>query len=206
MSHIISYCHIKTDKCFVNGQELNFKRDSSSFLKSLYHNLNLDYSKFHKMDKLAKIGFLGTELLKEECPEIKKYNDNEIALLFSNKNSSALTDLKFQESYNNGGSPSPALFVYTLPNILLGEIAIRNKWYGESIFSISPKFDPNYFINNTTILLNKKSTASLCGWINLSDNEIDAFFFFVAKKDLKQLNLQLNSTQLLELFNNDTKK
>jgi 3-oxoacyl-[acyl-carrier-protein] synthase-1 len=32
--------------------------------------------------------------------------------------------------------PSPSVFVYTLPNIVTGEIAIRNKFYGETSFYV----------------------------------------------------------------------
>ena len=43
---------------------------------------------------------------------------------------------RFQETIQHADSyyPSPALFVYTLPNIVTGEIAIRNKYYGETSF------------------------------------------------------------------------
>ena len=37
--------------------------------------------------------------------------------------------------------PSPALFVYTLPNIVSGEISIRNKWGGESSAYVLASYD-----------------------------------------------------------------
>ena len=37
--------------------------------------------------------------------------------------------------------PSPALFVYTLPNIVAGEMAIRNKLAGETSAFVLEKYD-----------------------------------------------------------------
>src|SRR3712207_7060242 len=35
--------------------------------------------------------------------------------------------------------PSPSVFVYTLPNIVTGEIAIRNHYHGETHFFVIPR-------------------------------------------------------------------
>ena len=199
MSYISSFCHITTSTCFVNGVEV-LKATEGDFLKELYLSLGIKYSKFHKMDMLSKLAFIGSELLIKEMPEIANYGENDIALLFANKTSSAVTDLKFLDSYKEKGFPSPGLFVYTLPNILMGEISIKNKWYGENMFTIQPQFDAAYFANYSSILLNKNSEAALCGWVNISEEKIESFFFFIAKKDLKQLDLQLSSEKLKELF------
>ena len=202
MNYISSYCHISSASCSVNGKIINtFNTDSlDEIISELYTSLGIKYSKFHKMDELSKVGFIGTELIKNSFPEIESYGENDIALLFSNQRSSAKTDIKFLDSYKDGGIPSPSLFVYTLPNILIGEISIRNKWFGENMFTISKNFDTEYFTNYCNILLNKNAEAALCGWVNVDDNKIEAFFFFVTKKDLKQLNLPLESKILNGLY------
>lgn len=202
MNYVSSYCHIKLNKCYVNGKPIHsFNCDSiDDFIKEFYKSLALEYPKFYKMDRLAKTAFLGTELLKNECPEILNYGDNQVALLFSNNNSSALTDVNFLTSYQNGGVPSPSLFVYTLPSILIGEIAIRNKWYGENLFTVAEYFEAEYFVNYCNILLQKNAEAALCGCLAIDDDKIEAFLFFVTKKDSNQLNLPLQSKQLLELY------
>ena len=202
MSYITSYCHISFNKFTLNGEnEQAFNSDSiDSFTKELYKSLEIEYPKFYKMDRLTKTAFLGSEILKKDFLALANYKDDDIALLFANNNSSALTDRKFQESYQEGGNPSPALFVYTLPNILIGEISIRNKWYGENMFTVSKKFDADYFTNYCESLLNKNSEAVLCGWLDINNDKVEAFLVFTTKKDLKQLNLKLDSKQLLEIF------
>jgi hypothetical protein len=186
----------------VNGKTIHTSKsnDIAIFTSNLYSILGIKYSKFHKMDQLSKVAFIGSELIKKDVSEIKSYGENDIALLFSNRKSSATTDLKFLDSYKDGGIPSPSLFVYTLPNILIGEISIRNKWYGESLFTISKNFKTTYYSNYCKLLLDKNSEAVLCGWVNVDDGKIEAFFFFVTKKDLKQLNLRLDSNNLMELY------
>lgn len=200
MSYIASYCKITSENCWVNGvkYKLENKDDSNSLLKNLYNSLDISYPKFYKMDDLSKISFLGSELLIQVYPEIKNYNDNEIALLFSNNNSSAVTDQKYKETYDDG-VPSPALFVYTLPNILIGEIAIRNKWYGENMFTISKKFDANYFNNYCNILLNKNVEAALCGWINTTKKKNGSFLIFSYKKRFKTIKFTIKFNSIIRV-------
>jgi len=202
MSFITAYCRISKELVIVNG-EIIFRKDEISaddFTKQIYKNSKLDYSKFYKMDLLSKFAFLGTEILKAHSKKITEYGDDEIALLFSNSVSSADTDIKFQKSYLEEGSPSPSLFVYTLPNILIGEIAIRNKWFGENLFTIFPKFDSDFFANYCNILLSKNTEACLCGWINILDENVDVFLFFVEKTEVNRINSPLNSEALSILY------
>ncbi len=148
---------------------------------------------------MSKIGIIGVELLKSRNEKITQYSDDDIALVFANKNSSANTDLKFQKSYQEKGSPSPSLFVYTLPNILIGEIAIKNKWYGENIFTVADQFEPDFFENYCNILIPTKAKACICGWVNVLENKIDAFLFTLEIIDSTELNLPLTSNNLLNL-------
>ncbi len=151
------------------------------------------------MDLMSKIGVIGSEILKSQNGKIVDYDDDEIALVFANKNSSANTDVKFQQSFKENGSPSPALFVYTLPNIVLGEIAIKNKWYGENIFVVSENFDPEFYENYCNILIPSKAMACACGWVNVLNDSIEAFFFFVEKEASTEDSLPLTSNNLLNL-------
>ncbi|WP_238305750.1 hypothetical protein [Hoylesella marshii] len=55
-----------------------------------------------------------------------------------------LTDQKYQATIQHTEQfyPSPATFVYTLSNIVTGEIAIRNKMHGETSFFILENKEP----------------------------------------------------------------
>jgi len=204
MNFISSYCYIKNNTIHSDGIVFHTgESDISALLKATYKNLNLEYPKFYKMDILSKTAFIGVEILKNKRPEISKYEGDEMALLFSNRNSSADTDIKFIKSYQEDKAPSPALFVYTLPNILIGEIAIRNKWYGENLFVIHPSFDPDFFSSYGNILLSKKQNACICGWVNVIEEDIECLLFFVEKIDTQKLNLPFTS-EILKTIYNDT--
>jgi len=113
--------------------------DLSEFLKSAFKELNISYPKFYKMDKLCQLAFLGAEYLLRENKVT--FGDGEVALCFFNRNSSLDSDSRHQRLINEGNHVSPAIFVYTLPNIMLGEIAIRNKWYGENLLILKRDFN-----------------------------------------------------------------
>ena len=116
--YITEYCIIekqqiiKNDNIFFQSDEVDF----SAFAKAFYKNLNIEYPKFFKMDALSKLAFLASEILLNQ-----EENDENIALLFSNKSSSLDTDLKHQKTIQNKKDyfSSPAVFVYTLAYICL---------------------------------------------------------------------------------------
>lgn len=199
MKVITAYCNLRADACAVNG-EIVARRDADSgdsWFKQIYKQQELAYPKFYKMDMLSQAGYLASELIKRFNPGIAEaYADNEIALVFANASSSAETDRRFSQSYQDGGSPSPSLFVYTLPNIVLGEIAILNKWYGENMFAVLPKFAPGFFLDYGKILFASGSRALLCGWVEVTADTTDVFLFWVEEKEQ---GLEWNEENLLHL-------
>jgi hypothetical protein len=200
MTRIKAYCHLREDFCSVNGQVISkWDNDSEdSWFKQIYKAQEFAYPKFYKMDKLSQAGFLASELIKRAYPEmVTAYKDDEIAMVFANQSSSADTDLRFQRSYEQNGAPSPSLFVYTLPNIVLGEIAILNKWYGENMFAVLPKFAPDFFVDYSRILMSAGSKAVLGGWIGIKEKQVNVFLFFVENEGLGEV--EFNAENLSEL-------
>ena len=182
MSFITTYCHLDNESCSVNGKVIANRDTESpdSWFKQLYKNQEFLYPKFYKMDTLSQAGFILSELIKRAQPTIATtYGDDEIAMVFANQFSSADTDLRFRKSYQEQGAPSPALFVYTLPNIVIGEIAILNKWYGENMFAVLPKFAPDFFVSYADILMSTGSKAVLCGWLGIAEEKVNVFLFLV---------------------------
>ncbi|MBN2165426.1 MAG: hypothetical protein JW717_04040 [Marinilabiliaceae bacterium] len=150
----------------INNQEF-FSDDSveeDSFLKLLYKKLELKYSKFYKMDVLSKLGFLSVELLLNG--ERIKTESGETAIVFANRSSSLYTDIEYQKSIDE--IPSPSVFVYTLPNIVIGEICIRHKFYGENMFFVQEKYDKKFLINYVSTLFRTTETKNaIVGWLEV---------------------------------------
>ncbi|CAG4995041.1 hypothetical protein DYBT9275_01531 [Dyadobacter sp. CECT 9275] len=183
MSFITSYCRISHDRCTVNGEMVASRKfTEDTWLRELYKETGLSYPKFYKMDQLAQAGFLAFEALRKVNPDLSSYRDDAVAMVFANSHSSADTDQRFQKTYQENTAPSPALFVYTLPNIVLGEIAILNKWYGENMFAVLPNFAADFFVNYGNILLSGNTEAVLGGWLDILDDKIEIFLFFVETK------------------------
>lgn len=103
--------------------------------------LGAPYPKYFKMDNLCRLGYVASEMLLKDSADRFTPREDTAVILF-NANSSIDNDRKYlatitpEEFY-----PSPSLFVYTLPNIVTGEIAIRNKFMGETSMYILEKQD-----------------------------------------------------------------
>jgi len=199
MNYITTYCRISANSLSINENKTKTNHtDLSSNLLGIYKSEGLKYPKFHKMDLLAKAAFIGSELILKENNTLENYKDDEIALIFSNSESSEHSDLKFENSYKDN-SPSPSQFVYTLPNILLGEIAIKNKWYGENIFLVLPIFDVGEIKQQIELMLMNGSKACFCGWVNVSDSNVDVFLFTIEQNQPDAIELTENN--LIKIYN-----
>jgi hypothetical protein len=144
------------------------------FLSEIYNSLGIDYRKFFKMDALSKAGFLASELLLRDLDKTQPKED--MGIILFNHSSSLETDETYQHTINEKDNyfPSPAVFVYTLPNIVTGEIAIRNKIHGETAFYILHKFNAELI---TEIVMDTFAGTSLkyllTGWLEVFYNKID---------------------------------
>lgn len=176
---IVAHSYIDSKGLWLNGHCIKSSEQEENWLKSLYQFSAVEYPKYYKMDDLSKMSFLASEQLRSFIPsEIDQ--ENELALIFANASSSQLTDVKFHESYAVQGNPSPSLFVYTLPNILTGELCIRNKWYGENCFFISEQFDAQLFLDQLTFAFQHGNKSCLCGWVEAKkDGSHECFLFLV---------------------------
>ncbi len=115
---------------------------SADFLLSVYQHFDLQYPRFYKMDNQSKLGWLASELLLKGNFHPAGYRPEDIAVVLSNANSSLDTDYKYMDTVAD--IPSPSVFVYTLPNIMIGEICIRTKFKGENAFFLFEAFDAGF--------------------------------------------------------------
>lgn len=178
---IINSCKISRQKVWLNDKIIY---DNSSevvdlpvFLKNVYKNFETAYPKYFKMDLLSKLGFLCADILLNNTPEIKNNHTKEMAIILANRNASLDTDTKYHQTVKDPENyfPSPALFVYTLPNIVIGEIAIKHKITGENSFFVFEKPDMAFIRNYVSVLFeNKTSNAALWGWVDVLKKDYEA--------------------------------
>ena len=169
----------------LNDQPLTCQAKGSALLTELYRNHIGDYPKFFKMDTLSKLGFVASELLlqAEGKPRFEPCEDR--AIIFFNRNASLQADTCYQATIQDPEHffPSPAAFVYTLPNIVTGEIAIRNKYYGETSFIVLAEYDPTVMAQQLQNAFHDPMTNSILGgWLDCTDEDhFEANLFLLFK-------------------------
>ena len=158
----------------VDGEPLVVEGQGMALLKELYRRFVGDYPKYHKMDPLCKLGFLASELLLDAesraagTPRFVPREDRAIVLV--GRHASICADRAYQETIQRADDyfPSPSAFIYTLPNIVTGEIAIRNQYHGETAYfaqATSGQAEPllaNAFRDPDT-------RSVIGGWIDMAD-------------------------------------
>lgn len=198
---IISYCIIQNSAVY-KKENLLYKQDEEpleSFLEKAYSSFNLSYPKFYKMDNLSKLGWLTSEILLKDEQLKERYNLQNIGIVLSNANASLDTDIHYSGTIND--IPSPAVFVYTLPNIVIGEIAIRNGFKGENAFFISESFDAALLQKYVEMLFASNAVqACICGWVEVLEDGYKCVLYLV-EKEAGSLKMEFTAEHLEEIFN-----
>lgn len=177
--HITSHSRITNDKIVVNGNEIIIARSDNkkpSWLNDIYRTIKLDYPKFFKMDQLSKLGFIASELVLSNTQNREIPKQKSGVILF-NRSSSLDADKTYQETISDSENyfPSPSVFVYTLANIVTGEIAIRNKFHGETSFYIEKEFDAQSLFETVSDSFRQNDLQQvICGWVEVEDAHYDA--------------------------------
>ena len=183
LNYISRYIHI-SDQGILLNDEVIYRADGkkgAELLVDAFKALAVNYPKFYKMDNLSKLAILATELLLRDSHFAGKYKPEDMAVIVSNANSSLDTDQRYWDSVV-AGAPSPSLFVYTLSNVMLGEICIRWGIKGENTCLVSEQFDAAFQTDYVNSLLDL-GNAEVCisGWADYLDGEMEAFFMLVEK-------------------------
>ncbi len=168
----------------IRYSKLICKHDSDS-LSQIYREKEYKYPKFFKMDNLSKSGYLLSMELLDEFPELE--NRKNISVICYNSLSSIVTDRNFANTiHKEEYFPLPSLFVYTLPNIVTGELCICHKFEGESSFYVSKEFSATLISNQISDCINLGSDAVLTMWHEIVDDNIRAIMFYVKKDDIQE--------------------
>ena len=190
----LKYTVITDKTALVNGRRLENEHTGAAMLTELYRAFVADWPKFFKMDTLSKVGFLASELLLKECGESRmeteEYTSVRAIVLFGTT-ASLCADRNYQETIQDSDNyyPSPALFVYTLPNIVTGEIAIRNHYRGETSFYVLDGLDTKAMAFHIQCAFQDRLTESvLAGWVDsCANDDFRCFFTLVGRDDVQDL-------------------
>lgn len=176
-------CTIKEGKIVENGKtvfDLETSMPAVEFLTTAYRALGFNYPKFFKMDNLCKLAFLAAEVLLQKivCNE----STENLSIVLFNSASSLDNDEKFNASLAD--FPSPSLFVYTLPNVMLGELCIRHKIYGENILFVTEKPNMEQIVEQVKIVAKETDMRHfICGYIDFYKENYEAALMYLSFTD-----------------------
>ena len=175
-----------------------------AFIRERYRALADPNMKFSKMDDLCKLAYVAScELLagrRPDCPAER------IGVVLANRSASLDSDMRHQAviDADDGGGASPAVFVYTLPNIMLGQVAIKHGLKGESTFFAFPDKSSNFIREYAASLIAEgRMDAVLWGWCEFDGGSYDCELTLTEKTGqdtMEDLELQLKQ-QIIEALN-----
>ena len=178
----------------LDGKAVKTEGEGLSLLRNAYQAHIGGYPRFHKMDALCKLGFVASDLLLQ-AEGGRSFDENghareealreDRAVILFNSGGSLKTDRQYQETIDAAGGyyPSPALFVYTLANIVTGEICLRNGYCGESSFYVLPEKDLVLMERMVGESFVDQSTQSaLWGWVDYPGEHAFEAEMYLAEK------------------------
>lgn len=123
---------VESSRILLNDKEVYSLEsdDFQDFIRSAFKTVCAPNMKFYKMDSLSKLGYVASEILLDGI----EYGEEDCGLILSGVYGSLDTDIRHQQIIDTetDASASPAVFVYTLPNVVEGEISIRHHIKGEN--------------------------------------------------------------------------
>ena len=177
--------HLTENGVTVDGNNVEVSSNGKSMLTELYKKYVGNYPKFYKMDIQSRLGLIATELLlSAEDKDLtgngkKRFEErSDRAIMLVGHSGCLVADENYMQSICNADDyyPSPERFVYTLPNIVTGEIAIRNHYHGETGFYLLNNKDKKIIQDIILTAFEDSSTESVVGgWIECeSENKFEA--------------------------------
>lgn len=158
---------ITPESLLIDDKLIPTENTGGLLLSEIYKEFLSDGSRFHKMDLFSKLAYIGTGLLAKNF--LDKFASEDIALFLFTLNGSVLADRKHLSTFSNPEEyyPSPSVSINTLPNVVLGEIAVRNSIKGETTLVMLPEEDQTIIegIINATLSTTHPSVM-IYGWVD----------------------------------------
>lgn len=186
---------LDTSSLYIDNEKVETTEKGKALLTQIYKTHIGDYPKFYKMDMLSRVAFVASELLiaqeaKASNQESGKEETNDAeaesrAVILFNRTSSIVSDRKHVSTICNKDEffPSPSIFLYTLPNIMTGEIAIKHGYKGEtSLYILEDKNEQLLSQIITSTMQQSVVKSILTGWVDCSDeNNFEADIRIITK-------------------------
>ncbi len=151
------------------GKRIVFSSKSTeygTFIREAFKKLGDENLKFYKMDNLCKLGYVAAGYLLNNV----EFKPEEMGIIVMNAVGSLDTDLDHERIISEQGDAmaSPSVFVYTLPNVVVGEICIRYKIKGENTFFIREGHESEVTMKYIEKAMERQNLRyCITGWLEL---------------------------------------
>ena len=164
---------ISEREVILNGERLQVEGKGHELLSELYKTRIGDYPKFYKMDALARLAFVGSELLLRS-ETAGRDGGKDRSVIFFNRSASIVSDLHHLDTIRDADNcyASPNVFLYTLPNLCASEVSIRHAYHGEVSFYILAERNEALMEDIVrSSLLDPSTTSVLAGWLDCPEKD-----------------------------------
>lgn len=176
------HVHIIPEGVEIDGQRQKTSATGKALLTEIYKQHVGNYPKFYKMDLLCRLAFVASELLlmqEENAGEavsseekVSEANGEKRGIVLFNRTTSIDSDRKHIATLVEDNLPSPSIFLYTLPNIMTGEIAIKHQMKGEtSLYILTEKNETLMSQIISTTLAQRELQSVVTGWVDCQDED-----------------------------------
>lgn len=152
----------------IDGQSVPVQASGKALLTEIYKTHIADSPKFYKMDMLGRLVFAASQLL---IGRMQGADLSNTAVVLFNCNSSVLADRQHLATICRSDNffPSPSVFVYTLPNIATGEVAIKNGCKAEtSLYILDGRDEAAMKTVIDATVAATDADMMICGWADCS--------------------------------------
>lgn len=170
----------------LDGKSVATTAVGKALVTEVFKNYIGNYPRFYKMDLMCRLGVVATELLlKQEGGKAGEHHEDRAVVLVG-RTGSVHADVAYLGTISTADAyyPSPERFIYTLPNIVAGEIAIRNQYHGETTYySLSRRDSRMEERIYRSAFADPAIQSAICGWIDCeTDNSFEAELYIMERK------------------------
>ena len=169
---------VSSDGVTVDGRPLEVQAKGKAMLTEIYKQRIGNYPRFYKMDMLSRLVFISAELLlkaeqaSNSVADGQQQETDTRAMMFVGHSGSICADRNYWQTIcrDDDYYPSPERFVYTLPNVVMGDLAAHNHYHGETSFFFLPRRDDeavNRILQST--FLDPDTQSVIGGWVDAPD-------------------------------------
>lgn len=167
---VLRHVRINEESAFADGERICTSARGKALLTELYKTKMESYPKFFKMDPLSRLVLVASDILLQGQPQ-----DGDTAVILFNASSSIVADRNHLDCVWSDGEflPSPSAFIYTLPNIATGEVAIKHGLKAETTLYILEHRD-QALMDSIVLSTFEQShcTRMITGWVDCGDADI----------------------------------